>query len=308
MPMSSTTGRIISCDHCGKKYLWKPESAGKHVRCKCGQILAVPAAAVAHPVNASSLNAHPDAPAAVGDSIYDLATDPTPAPVRAPVAQPVAPAPITGLEDDLYRCPSCNQGMAPGAIICSYCGFNLKTGEKPVAKAAAHPPSPAAAFDGLTRRTAPIEEADRRGQLLKLLLPLGAIVLVLVVIAVYKLLAPANPAPAKPVNIDDAEVARLTEEDGATEIHQWYQENPERIAGPMNRTQALARADQLQKMGAKKVLAFGSAMTRSLAVELPDDPEQRKKLFIWENQFAKDHRYKGAVDQGQKYLLLNLGL
>jgi len=80
------------------------------------------------------------------------------------------------------------------------------------------------------------------------------------------------------------------------------------IGGEFSPTQAIAKADQWQQMGAKQVLAFGSMMTRSLAIELPDDPQQRKALFDFENKFAVEHRYPPAKDQGQKYLLLNLGL
>lgn len=34
----------ISCDGCGRQYKWKPEIAGRKVRCKCGSILTVPQA------------------------------------------------------------------------------------------------------------------------------------------------------------------------------------------------------------------------------------------------------------------------
>ena len=32
----------FSCDNCGKSYAWKPQLAGKRVKCKCGSPLSVP--------------------------------------------------------------------------------------------------------------------------------------------------------------------------------------------------------------------------------------------------------------------------
>ena len=33
----------VVCGACGKRYQWKPELAGKSARCKCGQMITIPA-------------------------------------------------------------------------------------------------------------------------------------------------------------------------------------------------------------------------------------------------------------------------
>jgi hypothetical protein len=43
----SETITSITCNGCGKKYKWKPQLAGKRVKCACGGIIAVPQAEVA---------------------------------------------------------------------------------------------------------------------------------------------------------------------------------------------------------------------------------------------------------------------
>lgn len=65
----------FACEACGKSYTWKPELAGKKVKCKCGQILRVPQAQQEPPE----------------DDLYDLA--PSEEPVKPQRAAP--PPPIT---------------------------------------------------------------------------------------------------------------------------------------------------------------------------------------------------------------------
>jgi hypothetical protein len=40
--MDTTTAGKFSCDACQKRYAWKPELAGKRVKCKCGGVITVP--------------------------------------------------------------------------------------------------------------------------------------------------------------------------------------------------------------------------------------------------------------------------
>jgi hypothetical protein len=276
---------------------------GKKVRCTCGTVLSVPEAEQA-------------SPAAVDDGLYDFANDPVPLAKTKPgataaIAAPALPISIPGMKDDEYPCPSCELRMEPGSIVCAHCGFNLKTGEKMNLGGPSKQPAKklGSAFGVARLRTTPtIVIEDKKAQLLKMAIPAALIVVVVLAIVGYKMFAKHVAASAAPVNKDDAAVALLTEESGATEIHKWFKENPNRLAGEFSPTQALAKADQWQAMGAKQVLAFGGLMTRSLAIELPDDPQQRKALFEFENKFADQHHYPGAKDQGQKYLLLNLGL
>jgi DNA-directed RNA polymerase subunit RPC12/RpoP len=55
--MGTAEQAAIRCEACGKKYAWKAELRGKTVRCKCGQMILIPA------------------PAAEED-LYDLAPEP----------------------------------------------------------------------------------------------------------------------------------------------------------------------------------------------------------------------------------------
>jgi len=300
--MSSITPSTFACTNCGKKYTARPDLLGKKVRCTCGTVLSVP-------------EAHPATPAAVDDGLYDFANDPAPLPTTKPaaaasIAAPALPISIPGMKDDEYLCPNCDLRMEPGSIICAHCGFNLKTGEKINLSSPAKQPAKklGSAFGVARPRQTPTIVDDKKAQLLKMAIPAALIVVVVLAIVGYKLFAKHVAASAAAVDKDDAAVALLTEESGATEIHEWFKENPNRIAGEYSPTQAIAKADQWQAMGAKQVLAFGGVMTRSLAIELPDDPQQRKALFEFENKFADQHHYPAAKDQGQKYLLLNLGL
>ena len=66
---------------------------------------------------------------------FDLAEDPAPPPPRATVRKAVAvpapapaPAPVRALPVD--ACPQCGSPLESGAVFCTGCGFNLKTGRK----------------------------------------------------------------------------------------------------------------------------------------------------------------------------------
>ena len=242
------------------------------------------------------------------DELYDLVEDPVPAPVRhAPAAAPpreFEPIIVPGLIDNA-ECPSCEQPMQPGAILCKFCGFNMKTGQKPQ-RAAAPNPSSASAFARLGKSHKPAAVEDKKLETLKVLAPfLFLIVVIGVAFASYKLLEKTRHPVRTPLG-NDPQVLQWIDETGAKEIHDWFKQDPDRIAGNYSTKQALAKADELHDLGAKQVLAFGTRMTRSLAVELPDNPAQRKALFAWENKFALDHNYHPDKDVGQQYILLML--
>src|SRR5438034_383925 len=42
--MSQVEEAKFSCKNCGKSYKWKPEFAGRKVKCKCGYVMTAPAA------------------------------------------------------------------------------------------------------------------------------------------------------------------------------------------------------------------------------------------------------------------------
>ena len=75
----TVTADPIRCPSCGRTYAYKPELAGRRVKCKCGAAIQVPAAAPPDedPPDFSDMAAYEPAGAAVS------APPPTPAPVPA---------------------------------------------------------------------------------------------------------------------------------------------------------------------------------------------------------------------------------
>ena len=73
--MSDVAGKF-SCEGCNRSYTWKPELAGKRVKCKCGHVMTV-----------SELP--PSPPVAEADALFDLAPDPEQAKPKKRV--PLAP-------------------------------------------------------------------------------------------------------------------------------------------------------------------------------------------------------------------------
>src|SRR6476659_7107296 len=107
----------FSCQSCGKSYKWKPEFAGRKVKCKCGFVMTAPKSAPVAPKAKQQEEDHgPDL-----DALYELAAEEKT--VRKAGAVQVG-----------LSCPSCRSAMEPGATMCAQCGFNLKTGAKATAK------------------------------------------------------------------------------------------------------------------------------------------------------------------------------
>jgi len=91
----------LTCSACGRRFAWKPEYAGKTLKCKCGQAIKAPAAAPAPGSGAARQSA------------------PAPAKKAAPAKQPAAAAPAavsSGDEDDiadLFGSAQAQYEMAP---------------------------------------------------------------------------------------------------------------------------------------------------------------------------------------------------
>ena len=126
----------FSCTSCGKQYRWKPELAGKAVKCKCGSPIRVPK----QPGGAAA------APAA--RAAHAPPPPPPPPPPPTPKAKPARPVQEDDGMDALYaladqeaasgdeasasadsqRCPACRSKLAPDAVICMNCGFDRRKG------------------------------------------------------------------------------------------------------------------------------------------------------------------------------------
>lgn len=166
----------VACPSCGKGYRWKPDLAGRKVKCKCGEIFRM--------ADASPDASEPPGTTELSDG-YDLHDSHLGAhDVKAKAPQASASTATGGGHG---KCPSCNQALKPGAVICINCGFNLKSGTK-VTTAVGKPVTgdlpDSVAGKALTGGTSKIAKAledredDTPAPLWKdLFLPLGLIVL-----------------------------------------------------------------------------------------------------------------------------------
>lgn len=91
--MANDAEGSIACTVCDRKYRWKPQLAGRKMKCKCGQVIVMPI--------------QPD------DIDYMFAMAKT---ENSPTRQ-------------TSNCPSCGTRLKSGAALCISCGHNLKTGD-----------------------------------------------------------------------------------------------------------------------------------------------------------------------------------
>lgn len=106
--MSDPHDARFACEGCGKRYRWKPELAGRKVRCKCGQIMRVPQQS---PGEEQAREYEID--------LADL--EPRADQGQTSSSPPSSPA---------LSCPSCGGDMSAGSVLCLQCGYNLSTGRK----------------------------------------------------------------------------------------------------------------------------------------------------------------------------------
>ena len=97
---------------------------------------------------------------------------------------------------------------------------------------------------------------------------------------------------------------------GEHEMKDWVTDDPNHMhmVQGMNDRQAVAFADKLYNMGAVKVVAFGGQLALKAGVELPEEPEKRKSLFEFQANYHMEQALPVQVDEGQKYMVLNLKL
>jgi hypothetical protein len=186
----SAVGKF-SCEACARSYSWKPELAGKRVKCKCGQPLSVPA----------SNPAAEDAP----DGFEGL----MPAEDHSAVA--AAPAASRGGP----ACPSCNAPVDPAAVLCVNCGHNLKTGKKLKTTKLASSTAAAAATDrlvpGYRSYSAQAEESDGQMSKKQKMIIAGSCIggLVVILAIVLSITIPASRAEKERLAKLNAKPAKL---------------------------------------------------------------------------------------------------
>ena len=129
----------FSCAACGKQYRWKPELAGKSVKCKCGSPIKVPrqmgAPAVAAPqAGIAAARSAADVPPRVPkpakpkpraeefDGGGDLDA------LMALAQQEAASAEDAASQADSHFCANCRSRMSPEAVLCTNCGYDRRKG------------------------------------------------------------------------------------------------------------------------------------------------------------------------------------
>ena len=255
---------VITCPECGASYPWKPQLAGKKVRCKCGKMFAAipPKALPAEPVE------EPDIFALEEDSEVRAI------PERVPTRMPAMAAPRAGASGTIASPP-------------------------PATRA----PDLASAYPTRGRARTVVQEEDAGESKKKLLIPV-AILVMLIGGAIFAALAMKGGmlGPKKVLLGEDEKIIEMIEDEGGTEVKEWIRAHNRHMIHNMTEGQVIGFADRLYSMGAVKVYAFGEMISASLAVELPTDPEKRKKL--WE--FEKEHNgfRSKQKDVGQQYFLL----
>ncbi len=103
----ATTSTISVMCSCGKKLKAPASAVGRKAKCpNCGNVMTVTA-----PPPSSSVGVEEN------DPLYDLADAARAAPAPPPVPQQAV-------------CPSCHSAMTAGAILCTSCGYDTRSGQK----------------------------------------------------------------------------------------------------------------------------------------------------------------------------------
>jgi hypothetical protein len=311
----------FSCSACGREYPWKPELAGRSAKCKCGQVLHVPATAPAEP------EPEPD--------VLDFADDPVPAePVKAKplvkaggaaaaaapkaaVAKPKAPP---AAQSSGQRCPSCQSDMTPGAPICINCGFDLRTGkhvqtaveaDAPVAAtpAKAKAKGGKAAAKGKSKGRGAVDEggSNTKQIIVVVLLAVLAIGGIFAAKSFFKKDDGTTGPGGGPALGDDAQAVRMLKDNEPIEGKEFVDSHPSRTLGiTWTNAQSRNRVQSWYDMGVAKVWAFSGQISRHVVFELPTDGEKRAKIFDWVGNWYTDQQKDRPKDVGQKYLILDM--
>jgi hypothetical protein len=155
----------FSCTACGRQYRWKPELAGKSVKCKCGSPVKVP-----REMGASAPLAEPQA----------AARSAPPRPAAKKQAAPVASAaPSDDGLDALYAlaeqeaavgsdesrfCPNCGSQLSPDAVLCTACGFDRRKGKVVAAMAKVEVAKPKKSLFGGGGKPKPVDPKKKKVQ------------------------------------------------------------------------------------------------------------------------------------------------
>jgi hypothetical protein len=268
---------MLPCPQCRRPHGWTPRVAGTRVICSCGKPFRLPRVDDQDDPEDIAYSLEP-AYDSHGKRLGDN---------RADMDEAPADQPARGTADNLAQAAD-----APTSLPASMKGARRRRNVPE--------PEPAPALS----RYAPVIAA------VVLLLFLG--------VGVWSLLRTGNSSTAPPakgvaaapgvpaLSGDDAEVLQAIDTYGATELKAWIKENSRANLLGMSRNQADALADRIYQLGAIRVVAFGSVISSSVAIQLPSDPQKRRAIFNWLAERRRDTSYPIPPDTGQNYLLYRL--
>jgi len=290
-PILSKMPAAIQCPRCQTEYPWNPDVAGQRLKCKCGEMIDMPALA----------------PKAEVDELYDLADEPAKASQHgiADLQSAATAAAVAVDQSRQFACPYCGEKLDAGSTMCVFCGSNLEgalpeTTTRTVSTAMQSAP-PVSARPVVMRE---LTETEKSGTFRLIILCAMAMVVVAMVIVFIKHRLPASPAKDPFLRPADAAIVEKVQQ--GAEARQWLKSDDGHTLSGMLHKQAVFKVDQLYDLGAKRVIVLGGGS--SLAIELPSESAKRKALFDWQKKWNTDNNFKLPVDEGQRWMEIQMHL
>jgi hypothetical protein len=204
-----------------------------------------------------------------------------------------------------FTCPHCQQSIDVDSPVCPMCGSNLRNVKRPPAAQPLGISSSAAA----PATTAGLETIEARmpgGKLISAIV-VGAAVNGLTIwgirFSTNRSVVSSAQNRSRSTLPQDLAVERQIEEECGAEARKWLENEFHEVQG-LSRKQALFRVDEIYRLGANQVIAFGGRISRTLAIELPIDPSRRKQIFDWSNKWNVEHGFQAEKDVGQKWIVI----
>jgi hypothetical protein len=278
----------IQCPGCQREYPWKPDLAGKRVKCTCGQIMDVPAIA----------------PKAEVDELYDLAEDPTPRGQHAisDLQSIATEAAVAVDESRQFPCPYCGEKLDPGSMMCVFCGSNL---EGAIPETTPVAPSAMASAPPVATKPVVIPKPEPREKSARMLIVIG-VTTILVVAAVFIFVWIKTKKAAPPEGfLKPADAAIFEKVKQGADARDWLKDDSHALSG-MNHKQSVFHTDQWHDMGDKRVVVLNGGS--SVALELPSEAAKRKAVFDWEKKWNTENNFKLVDDDGQRWMEIQMHL
>ncbi len=276
----------FACESCGKQYPLKPEYAGRKVKCKCGQVLTVPA------------------DAEVDDGTYDIAEPAALAP------QPPKP------KQSVSSAPAASAGSSSGAAKAPSRGPGQASSSKPASA------KPALAYAGSRRPAAASGSHDEaeKAKVVKIAIVVGIVMLLVgaSVVGLRFLGGDASGGGAGGVagggaggaaNDHDKAARDLMRADSMTPMSEWFETGPPgKMLGGYSMKQARNLYDNKWKgeLGVTEVFVANMPLSLVVVFQLPAEPEKRTAIYEWQAKFHEEQREKVQTDTGGEYLIIKI--